>query len=73
MSDEIKFLGYVVEAYKADKGLSGKEAFSYLESTGALDYVLASTGALHTTGVQYTINQIDEFVANNPCASQVVS
>jgi hypothetical protein len=65
MSEELKFLGYVVEIYKTAKGMNGKQAFQVLQSTGALDYVLASASALHTTGAEYTIQQIDDYIATH--------
>ncbi|MDR1833955.1 MAG: DUF3791 domain-containing protein [Propionibacteriaceae bacterium] len=65
MTAEVKFLAYVVEAYKAAKGMSGREVFVLFERTGALRYVLASADALHTTGAEYTIGQIDDFIANH--------
>jgi hypothetical protein len=63
MKDEVKFLAYCVEIYKDAKKISGKQVFSLFEQCGVLDYVMDCYGALHTTGPQYTVNDIDEFIA----------
>jgi hypothetical protein len=64
MGDRVKFLAYCIEIYKDAKKISGKQAFSLFEEYGVLDYVMDCYGALHTTGSQYTINDIDEFIAS---------
>jgi hypothetical protein len=63
MNDEIKFMAYCIEIYKSAKKMTGKEVFNLFEKYGVLDYILDCFGALHTTGAQYTIEDIDEFIA----------
>jgi hypothetical protein len=64
MDDKTKFLAYCVEIYKSAKKMTGKEAFNLFEKHGVLDYVIDCYGALHTTGAQYVIEDIDEFMAS---------
>ena len=65
MSEEGKFLIYCIEMYRSAKGISGQEAYELFRSTGADDYVRRSYGALHTTGEQYILEDLDEFIAGN--------
>jgi hypothetical protein len=67
MDDETKvlaFLAYCVEIYKRAKNMTGRDVFNLFEKYGVLDYVTDCYGALHTTGAQYTIEDIDEFIAS---------
>jgi hypothetical protein len=67
MDDETKFLvflAYCVEIYKSAKNMTGRDVFNLFEKYGVLDYVTDCYGALHTTGAQYTIEDIDEFIAS---------
>ncbi|MDR1917139.1 MAG: DUF3791 domain-containing protein [Synergistaceae bacterium] len=64
MKDEVKFLAYCIEIYKDAKKISGKQVFALFEKYGVLDYVIDCYGALHTTGPQYTVNDIDGFIAS---------
>jgi hypothetical protein len=64
MDDKTKFLVYCVEIYKSAKKMTGKDVFNLFEKYGVLDYVLDCYGALHTTGAQYTIEDIDAFIAS---------
>ena len=62
MDPEIKFLAYCVEIYKAEKHISGKQAYERFRNFGALDYIIECYDALHTTGAGYTIDSIDKFI-----------
>jgi hypothetical protein len=64
-NNRIKFLAYCVEIYKKTKKLSGQQTFVIFERHGVLDYIMDCYDALHTTGSQYTINNIDEFIAQH--------
>jgi hypothetical protein len=57
-------MAYCVELYKSAKKMTGKEVFNLFEKYDVLDYVINCYGALHTTGAQYTIEDIDEFIAS---------
>jgi hypothetical protein len=63
MDSKTKFMIYCIEIYRNAKKLSGKEVFKLFSHYGVLDYVLEYYEALHTTGMQYTIHDIDEFIA----------
>jgi len=65
VKNEVKFLAFVVEIYKTEKGMTGQDAYNYLHRTGATDYVIDCYGGLHVTGPLYIIDSIDEFIANN--------
>ena len=62
---EVWFLAFCIEIYKAAKGMSGQDAYNYLHKTGATDYIVDCSGALHTTGSMYIVDSIDEFITNN--------
>jgi hypothetical protein len=59
---EIWFLASVVEAYKDEKGLTGREAFNYLQQTGATRYITDCWEGLHTTSPQYIVDSVDEYI-----------
>jgi len=67
VKNEVKFLAFCVEVYKTEKGMSGKDAYNYLHSAGATDFILDCYGALHTTGHLYIIDSIDDYIANKNC------
>lgn len=62
MSAEGKFLVFCIEMYKAAKNLTGKEVISLFKRYGVSDYVLSCYEALHTTGTNYIVEDIDLFV-----------
>ena len=62
MSAEGKFLVYCLETYKATKNLSGREVIELFKHYGVMDYILSCYEALHTTGVNYIVEDIDLFV-----------
>ena len=62
---EIWFLAFCVEIYKTEKGMSGQETYAYLYRTGATKYIIECCDALHTTGAEYIVDSIDEYIANN--------
>jgi len=62
MSKEGKFLVYCLETYKASKQMTGKQVIEIFKRYGITDYVLSCYEALHTTGENYIIEDIDTFV-----------
>jgi len=60
--ERVWFLALCVELYKEAKKISGKEAWSYLSHTGAVDYITDCADALHTTGHLYIVESIDEYI-----------
>ncbi|MCL2420375.1 MAG: DUF3791 domain-containing protein [Defluviitaleaceae bacterium] len=62
---EIWFLASCIELYKDAKGLSGQEAYIYLQKTGALDFIIKCWEGLHMTGPLYIVDSIDEYINNH--------
>jgi hypothetical protein len=73
MGEQASFLIYCLEIYKTAKKLSGKEVIALFEKCGVIDYVTDCYGALHTTGSQYTINGIDEFIEEQKKALEEIA
>ena len=65
MSREGKFLVFCMECYREAKGLSGREVSQLFARHGLYDYVIRYFESLHTTGVKYIIEDIDEYIANH--------
>ncbi|MDR3292842.1 MAG: DUF3791 domain-containing protein [Clostridiales bacterium] len=63
MTERIQFLAYCIEIYKEAKSMKGNEVHALFEKYGVLDYVYDCYDALHTTCREYTIEDIDEFIA----------
>ena len=64
MSEADKFLIYCIEMYRRAKHISGRDAYELFRSTNADDYVRRSYGALHTTGEQYILADIDGYISS---------
>ena len=62
MSNEGKFLIYCIEQYKAAKNMSGRQVMALFTQYDVLDYIYSCFEALHTTGHQYIIHDIDTFI-----------
>jgi hypothetical protein len=62
MSAEGKFLVFCLEMYKAAKHLTGKQVIALFKQYGVTDYVLSCYEALHTTGTNYIVEDIDLFI-----------
>ena len=62
MSKELKFLVYCLEIYRREKNLTGKQAIELFKKYGVIDYIISYYEALHTTGANYTIEDIDLFI-----------
>jgi len=61
----IWFLASCVELYKDEKKIKGKEAYNYLQKTGAINFITDCWEGLHTTSPAYIIDSIDEFIRNS--------
>jgi hypothetical protein len=48
--------------YKAAKHMTGRQAMELFKRYGVMDYVLSCYEALHTTGTNYIVEDIDLFV-----------
>ncbi len=62
MSSRGDFLIFCVEQYKAAKRLTGKQVADLFTRYGVWDYVYSCFEALHTTGINYIIQDIDAFI-----------
>ena len=62
MSMEGKFLVYCLEMYRAAKRMTGRQVMELFKRYDVMDYVLSCYEALHTTGTNYIIEDIDLFV-----------
>ncbi|MDR3280540.1 MAG: DUF3791 domain-containing protein [Synergistaceae bacterium] len=58
----IEYFAFVVEVYKAEKGLSGKQAYGYLRQTGADAYIYDLYDLLHVHGTEYLMADLDEYL-----------
>jgi hypothetical protein len=59
---EVWFLASCVELYKDEKGMSGQEAFNYLQKTGAVKFIVDCWEGLHMTSPLYIIDSVDEYI-----------
>lgn len=64
MNDRIDFITYCLEEYKCAKKLSGKEVIELFNRYNVIDYVCRYYYALHTTGSQYIVDDIDQYILN---------
>ena len=62
MDDKLDFLVYCIENYKNVKGLNGKQIIELFNRYRVLDYIKASYEALHTTGKEYIIDDLDSYI-----------
>ena len=62
MSAEGKFLVFCLEIYRREKKMTGEQVISLFKQYGVIDYVMSCYEALHTTGWQYTVEDIDLFI-----------
>jgi len=62
MSNEGKFLVFCLEMYKAAKNLTGKQVIELFKQYDITDYILSCYEALHTTGTNYIVEDIDLFI-----------
>ncbi len=70
MSRQGDFLIYCTEQYKAAKNLTGKQVSELFTRYRVWDYVYSCFEALHTTGVNYIVEDIDLYIeARQPAMS----
>lgn len=62
MSREGKFLIYFVETYKVAKNLTGKQVAELFTRYRVWEYVYSCFEALHTTGANYIVEDIDLYI-----------
>jgi len=62
MDEKLDFLAYCIENYKNAKGLKGRETIDLFNRYRVLDYINASYEALHTTGKEYIIDDLNIYI-----------
>jgi len=62
MSREGSFLIYCIEQYKSAKQLTGKQVAELFSRFGIWEYIYSCFEALHTTGANYIVEDIDLFI-----------
>lgn len=62
MSKEGKFLIFCIEQYKAAKNLTGNQVMDLFNKYGVSEYIVSCFEALHTTGANYIIEDIDLYI-----------
>ncbi len=63
MSRQGEFLIYCVEIYKNARHLTGKQVAGLFTRYQIWEYVYSCFEALHTTGVNYIVEDIDLYIA----------
>ena len=63
MSKEIKFMIYCLEIYKSEKNLTGRQVMNLFKRYRVTDYIIDYFEALHTTGMQYIVDDIDLYIS----------
>lgn len=62
MSREGDFLIYCIEQYKDAKSMTGRQAADLFTHYQIWDYVYSCFEALHTTGPNYIVEDIDRYI-----------
>ena len=69
MSKQGDFMIYCVEQYKSAKKLTGKQVSELFSKYSVWDYIYSCFEALHTTGTNYIIDDIDQYIENRKPAT----
>jgi hypothetical protein len=59
MSDEARYLIYLIEQYAAGKGLTGEQVFALFDSNNLIPYIYQMYYTYHTERVENAIDDID--------------
>ena len=62
MSKEGNFLIFCIEQYKSAKNLNGKQVMTLFRKYKVSEYIVSCFEALHTTGTNYIIEDIDLYI-----------
>lgn len=62
MDDKTNFIVYCIEEYKQARGMNGKEVIELFNRYGVIGYIRDCYEALHTTGKQYIVNDINTYI-----------
>ena len=58
MNRQLEFLIYCIEEYKRRNGTTGRATYDLFERSGACRYIIDHYDALHTAGVEYTLDDV---------------
>ena len=73
MSRQGEFLIYCTEQYKVAKNLTGKQVSELFTRYRVWDYVYSCFEALHTTGAEYIIEDIDLYIEARSSADRLIT
>jgi len=62
MDEKTNFIVYCIEEYKSSENLSGKAVIELFNRYRVIDYIRAYYEALHTTGRQYIVDDINLYI-----------
>ena len=62
MSKQGDFMVYCTEQYKSAKKLTGRQAAELFSQYRVWDYIYSCFEALHTTGANYIVEDIDLYI-----------
>lgn len=65
MSKQGNFMIYCTEQYKLAKKLTGKQVAELFSRYQVWDYIYSCFEALHTTGVNYIVEDIDAYIKDS--------
>ena len=65
MSKQGNFMIYCTEQYKLAKKLTGKQVAELFSRYPVWDYIYSCFEALHTTGVNYIVEDIDAYIKDS--------
>ncbi len=68
MSKELPFIILCIEEYKNRKGLEGNEVVELFNRYAVFDYLRSFYESLHTMGMNYVIDDIDEYIKTKQTA-----
>ena len=62
MDEKTNFIVYCIEEYKSAEDKTGKEVIDLFNRYRVIDYIRAYYEALHTTGRQYIVDDINLYI-----------
>ncbi len=62
MTEQGKFLIYCTEQYKKSKNMTGRQVSRLFTQYNVWDYIYFCFDALHTTGTNYIVEDIDLYI-----------
>ena len=69
MEDKTNFIVYCIEEYKSSENMSGKTVIDLFNRYHVIEYIRNYYDALHTTGRQYIVDDINLFIKERQTVS----